>query len=171
MLTRRIAATFVGCALLGAPIAAVAGDRGPSTPEERKQALTYIEDYLSDPLSAHNTDEREWVLKWVIEVPDVHVKVCMILDQLPKGNKKHGADIFSGEVLAQTAYVLEHPMNTDDLNAQLEAGVEGALRVYAAVVKANEKDRQPFLDDLMKRRDEGTLNDFVKERATQSCKN
>ena len=171
MFLRTLIPAIVGCTLLGAPFAAIAADRGPSTPEERKQALAYIDDYLSDPLNPHSIDEREWVMKWVIEVPDVHVQVCMILDQQPKGNKKHSADIFGGEVLAQTAFVLQHPDEQSDLNAQLLAGVGGALRVYAAVVKANEKDRQPYLDDLVKRRDAGTLNEFVRERAAASCKN
>jgi hypothetical protein len=55
--------------------------------------------------------------------------------------------------------------------AEYQAGVEGALRVYEVLVKANSKDRQPYLDDLIQRREAGTLAQFVAERASASCKN
>ena len=59
----------------------------------------------------------------------------------------------------------------DDRLAEYQAGVEGALRVYEVLVKANPKDRQPYLDDLIQRREAGTLAQFVKERAEAACKN
>jgi hypothetical protein len=55
--------------------------------------------------------------------------------------------------------------------AEYEAGVEGALRVYESLMKANPKDRQPYFDDLVQRRDAGTLAEFVKERSAVACKN
>ena len=59
----------------------------------------------------------------------------------------------------------------DDLQAEYQAGVEGALRVYELLLKANPKDRDPYLDDLIRRREHGTLTQFVKERAVAACKN
>jgi hypothetical protein len=44
-------------------------------------------------------------------------------------------------------------------------------RFYEVLVKSNPKDQQPFLDDLIQRRDAGTLAQWVKERAAASCKN
>jgi len=38
-------------------------------------------------------------------------------------------------------------------------------------LKSNPKDRQPFLDDLIQRRDAGTLPQWVKERAAATCHN
>jgi hypothetical protein len=171
MLLRSIPALLVGSALLLAPVAAMAADRGPSTPEERKQALKYIQDFEADPLNPSVTDEREWVLKWIIEVPDVHVNVCMIFDKLPKGNKKDSSTIFLAETLAQTAFVLQNPDKQGDLLAQYQAGVDGALRVYEILLKSNPKDRQPYFDDLIQKRDGGTLAEFVKERTASACKN
>ena len=169
MFVHTILAIVLG-AMLFAPVAAGPADRGPSTPEERKQALQYIQDFESDPLSQRGIQEREWVLKWVIEIPDVHVNICMILDKLPKGDKKDSSTIFAGQVMSQTAFVLQNPEKQDDVLSQYQAGVEGALRVYEVLLKANPKDRQPFLDDLIQRRDAGTLAGFVKERAEASCK-
>jgi hypothetical protein len=43
------------------------------------------------------------------------------------------------------------------------------LRVYDVLLKSNTKDCQPFLDDLIQRREAGTLAQWVKERADASC--
>ncbi len=74
-------------------------------------------------------------------------------------------------VFAQTAFVLQNPDKQNAILAQYQAGVEGALRAYEALLKANPKDRQPYLDDLIQRREAGTLSQFVKERAAVACKN
>ena len=66
---------LVGCAVLSLPSASFATDRAPSTPEERKQALQYIRDFETNPLSSESVQKREWVLKWIIEVPDIHVSM------------------------------------------------------------------------------------------------
>lgn len=159
-----------GCALLLAPVKAMAADRGPSTPEERKQALEYISDFEADPLGPNALHEREWTLRWIIEVPDIHVTACMILDKLPKGDKKDSSEIFVAETFSQAAYRIQNPDKKGDELGEYQAGVEGALRVYEALVKANPKDRQPYLDDLLRRRDAGTRTQFVAERAAASCK-
>jgi len=169
MFFRYLSAILLGFALLLAPVAK-ASDRGPSTPEERAKALRYIQDFEADPLDQDLIPEIQWVVKWVIEIPDVHVDLCTILDKLPKGDKKDGQTLFSAMVLAQTKYVLQNLDKQDDVLPQYQAGVEGVLRTYEILVKANPKDRETYLDDLVKRRDAGTLADFVKERAATACK-
>jgi hypothetical protein len=114
--------------------------------------------------------EREWVLRWIIEIPDIHVSVCMILDKLPKGDKKDASTVFIAETFSQIAFLIQNPDKQNDRLAEFQAGVDGALRVYEVLLKANPKDRQPFLDDLTERRDSGTLAQFVKERAEAACK-
>jgi hypothetical protein len=168
---RSIFATLVGCTLLFAPIAANAADRGPSTPEERKQALENIHAWQANPLGPQAKDQFASVLKFFVEVPDLSVHVCTIFDKLPKGDKKDASTIFGGEFMAQAAFVIENPDKNADRLAEYQAGAEGALRVYELLLAANQKDRQPYLDDLILRRANGTLADFVKERSTAACKN
>jgi hypothetical protein len=96
--------------------------------------------------------------------------MCAFLDGLPKGNKKDSASIVVAQMFSQTAFLLQNPNKQDDRLAEQQAGVEGALRVYEVLLKANPKDRQPYLDDLIQRRDSGTLGQFVKERAASACK-
>ena len=171
MFIRTACSALLGCALMAASLLAHAADRGPSTPEERKQALEYIHSWQADPLGPNARDQFGWVLKWFTQVPDQTVHVCMILDKLPKGDNKDGATIFGGAFMGQAAFVLENPDKKSDLQAEYLAGVEGALNVYAALVKSNAKDREPYLDDLIHRREAGTLAQFVHDRAATSCKN
>jgi hypothetical protein len=169
MILRSVCAALVGCALLLTPLAANAADRGPSTPEERKQALEYIHSWQADPLGPRAKDQFGWVLKWFAEVPDQTVHVCMILDKLPKGDKKDSSTIFGGAFMAQAAFVLENPDKNSDAQAEYEAGVEGALKIYETLLNANPKDRQPYLDDLIQRREAGTLAQWVKEHSGSGC--
>jgi hypothetical protein len=170
MFLRNLSAALLGCALLAAPVSAIAAGRGPSTPEERKQALEYIQHFEADPLNPSLKSEIQWLTIWMIQVPDVHVNLCTILD-LPKGNKKDSQTLFTAMFFAQIKFALQHLEMQADHLAEYQAGVEGALRVYEVLLKANPKDRQPFLDDLIQRRDAGTLPQWVKERAAATCKN
>jgi hypothetical protein len=151
------------------PIVASAADRGPSTPAERKQALDYIHHFQADPLNPELKPEIEWVVKWTMEVPDIRLDLCTSFFKLPKADAKDGQTLFNAMVFAQTAYLLENPDRQDDRLAQVEAGVEGVLRVYEVLLKADPKDRQPFLDKLIKHREDGTLAKFVEQHATESC--
>lgn len=164
MFLRNLSAALLGCALLAAPVSAIAADRGPSTPEERKQALEYIHDLQVNPLGPRALDERRWLLKWLADIPDVTVHMsAIILDKMPKGDKKDSASILFAEMVSQAAFIIQNPDKQHDLLAEYQAGVEGALQVYELLLKANPKDRQPFLDDLIQRRDAGTLAQWVKE--------
>jgi hypothetical protein len=165
-----ISISLASCSLLLASIPAIAADRGPSTPEERKQALQYIQDFEANPLGPNAAHEREWVITWVIEIPDVHVNFCStILDKLNKTDKKDGTALLAAMMMSQTEFALQNPDKQTDPLAQYQAGVEGALRVYEVLLKANPKDRQPYLDDLIQRRESGTLQQFVKDRVAVAC--
>jgi hypothetical protein len=165
----RFAAVLLGSALFAAPIAAIAADRGPSTAEERAQILEQIHAWQSDPLGPNAKDQFGAVLKFFADVPDLTVHVCMVLD-LPKGDKKDSNTIFGGAFMGQAAFVIEDPDKRTDLSAEYEAGMEGALRIYELLLQTKPKDRQPYLDDLVKRRNDGTLGDYMKARVA-SCKN
>jgi hypothetical protein len=146
-----------------------AADRGPSTPEERQQAVDYTKDFLANPVGPKGVHEREWVLEWAIAVPDVHVTVCLLLEKQPKGNKQDANTIFAATVLAQTAFAIQHPDAQRDSHEAFLAGIQGALQVYEELLAARPKDRQPYLDDLLQRRAAGTLPQWVADRAGKAC--
>ncbi len=161
----------IAALLLVFPVTAVATDRGPSTPQERKQALEYIRHFKADPLNPNLKAEAQWVMEWTREVPDIRLDLCTSFYKMPKAEFKDGQVLFSAMVLAQTAFVLENPDRQDDGLAQVQAGVEGVLRVYEMLIQANSKDREPFLDKLIKLREGGTLAQFVKLHAAPACEN
>ncbi|MFY9852313.1 MAG: hypothetical protein WAK26_00365, partial [Terracidiphilus sp.] len=109
MFLRSVPALLVGSTLLAAPVAAIAANRGPSTPEERKQALGNIQDFQADPLNPKLQPEKEWLTLWMIQVPDLHVHLCMIIDKLPKGDKKNSQAIFNAMLFSQIAFVIQNP--------------------------------------------------------------
>jgi recombinational DNA repair ATPase RecF len=78
--------------------------------------------------------------------------------------------LLAAMLMAQTEFALQDSGKKGDVLAEFRAGVEGVLRVYEVLLKSNPKDRQPFLDDLIQRRDAGTLAQWVKERAGTECK-
>jgi hypothetical protein len=169
MFLRNLSAALLGCALLAAPASAIAAGRGPSTPEERKQALDYIQHFMADPLNPALKSEISWIVRWTIEIPDVRVSLCNIIE-LPKSNKKDSQTLFTAMIMAQTAFALQNPGKQNDDLAQYQAGVEGVLHIYELLLKSNPKDHQLILDDLIQRRDAGTLPQWIKERAV-NCHN
>lgn len=157
------------CAVLFlSSISGAQNKRGPSTAPERQQTLETIHAWQANPLGPAAKEHFGTVLKWFADVPDLTVHVCILLDKLPKGDKKDSSTVFGAQFMGQAAFVLEHP-DSADLSAEYQAGVESALHTYEQLVKSNAKDRQPYLDDLVQKRDAGTLAGFVKERAAASC--
>jgi carboxypeptidase Q len=168
MSIHRISVIVATCAFVFVPRAARTVDRGPSTPEERAQALEYIRHFESDPLNPGLRKEIQRVVQWSIAVPDIHVSLCTLVD-LPKGDKKHSQTLFTAMVLAQIRFAIEHRDQPSDVDGQYLAGVQGMLRAYEKVITAPAMVRLPALDDLLQRRDAGTLAQFVNERAATAC--
>ena len=51
-------------------------ERGPSTVAERTRAVQVAKSLRTDPLSSEVQNDREWVIKWLIEIPDISVNYC-----------------------------------------------------------------------------------------------
>lgn len=170
MMIHRIGTALLGLSIALVPVCQGQAKREPSTPAERQQMLELVHAWQADPLGPQAKDEFGQVLKWFSEVPDLTVNVCTILEKLPKGDKKDAATVFGGQFMAQAAFVLENAGKEQDKAGEYLAGIEGALRTYEWLVKKNAKDQQAYLDDLIQRRNSGTLVQFVRERAATECK-
>jgi hypothetical protein len=144
--------------------------RGPSTPEERAKAVQIARDLESNPLGPQAVSEREWITRWLIEVPDITVDVCprLLGAEIPD-KKKHGTEIFSQMLYSEAAFIIEKPDKAKDVLAIYVAGVSGSLKVYGAILKDHPKDHLKVLDEILARRDKGELEDQVKD-AMQYCK-
>ena len=148
-----------------------AAERGPSTPEERAKAITLIQSLETDPMAADARANRQWLMEWITEVPDISVKVCVSLVE-PALSKKYP---YSGEVGLQpmfsaTAFVIQHPSEATNDNAMYLAGLEGALRVYEVLVNSKPDAKLSPLDDLLSIRNRGELAAYVDKVAKKKCK-
>ncbi|HUL17379.1 MAG TPA: hypothetical protein VLV88_15385 [Terriglobales bacterium] len=138
--------------------------RGPSTAEERAKAVKIAQDLQTDPLSRSVQPEREWLIQWLIEIPDIGVDVCggLLGDLGDKGTGYPGA-ILSAMLGSEAAAIIEHPEKAKDKQEIYVAGVDGALNAYQAIRKQDSKYDAPKLDEFLARRNEGKLKDGVAE--------
>jgi hypothetical protein len=149
---------------------ATAQQRGPSTPEERARAIQTARSLQSDPLDANVQQDREWLVKWLIEVPDISVKMCAtFLGDLGDSKSAYPGAIIATMLASEAAFVIEHPDKAKDVNAIYFAGVDGALHSYDAIRSKDAPYRVPHLDDLIQKRDQGKLADYVHATA-KKCK-
>ena len=161
---------FAVIALLALTAGASVAARGPSTAEERQKAVQFAHHLESDPLSRSARDERAWFTVWLAEVPDINVSVCVeFYPSLLQSQKNHATELVMQAVYS-TAFVIEHPDQSQDENAKYLAGVEGALRAYESILQKEPKAHWPVLDDLLAKREKGELAAFVTATAPKCSK-
>ncbi len=166
----KITLFLVTISLLGSTTSAQ-GKRGPSTPEEREMAVKAAHLLEADPFHKDSKKIREWFTPWLIEVPDISIEVCTdYLGPVAGSKKDYATEIFTQTMFSSAAFIVEHPDQAKDKVAVNLAGVEGALRVYEAVLKTKPKARQEFLDGLIAKREKGELKACVQEIAQTKCK-
>ena len=149
----------------------IAQKRGPSTPEERAKAVQLVRALEADPLHKDAKDARSALLLWLIEVPDITVTLCAdYLRPILGKDKNYAFEIFNQMTLSSAAFIIENPEQAKDKVAVNKAGLEGSLKAYEAILKTKPKAKWPFLDELIERRNKGTLEEYVREIATTKCK-
>jgi len=145
--------------------------RGPSTPQERETAVKVARVLETDPFHKDAKKMREWLLIFLIGVPDIHVELCTAYMPPEKpSDKNYGSEIFNQTVFSSAAFVIEHPDQANDRVAAHLAGVEGALKVYETVLATKPKAKSAFYDALLERRNKGELRACVEEATTTKCK-
>jgi hypothetical protein len=163
---------FVVAAVAVFSTQAGAQQRGPSTPEERARAVQTAKSLQSDPLAPNVQEDREWLLKWLIEVPDISVKMCTtFLGDLGDSKSGYPGAIIATMLASEAAFVIEHPDKAKDVEAVYFAGVDGALHSYEASHLKNASYRLPHLENLIQKRDQdqGKLSDYIHASA-KKCK-
>ena len=145
--------------------------RGPSTRQERADAVKLAKVLEDDPFNKDAKKMREWFTEWLIEIPDMTVDLCPgYLEPLyEKKNKNYASIISSQKEFSSAAYMIDHPDQAGDKVAVNLAGLEGALMTYQAILKKKPNKRWPFLDDLIARRDRGDLKAYVEKIAATQC--
>jgi hypothetical membrane protein len=145
--------------------------RGLSTPDERAKAIKIARSLERDPLAKDASANRQWLLNWIIEVPDIRFKSCVGLLSPGVGDQyRYSTEVNQQIMFSAAAFKLERPDHLRDDTGAYIAGVEGALRVYETLMKSVPDAKLAFLDDLVAKRDRGELADHVTKLAKEKCK-
>jgi hypothetical membrane protein len=145
--------------------------RGLSTPEERAKAINIARSLERDPLARDAAANRQWLLNWIIEVPDIRFKSCAGLLNPDVGDQyRYSVEVNQQIIFSAAAFKLEHPDHLRNDTGAYKAGVEGALRAYEMLMKSVPDAKLDFLDDLVAKRDRGELATHVVNLAKENCK-
>jgi hypothetical protein len=118
----------------------------------------------ADPLSHEVQGGREWLIKWLIEIPDISVKLgSNFLGDLGKEKNGYSGALLASMMASEASFVIEHPDKRKDSNAMYFAGVDGALESYQAIQKKDPQYHLPHLDELLQKQERGTLAEYVHE--------
>jgi hypothetical protein len=143
------------------------------TPDERNRAVRIAKDLRADPLATGIQSDREWLMKWLIEVPDISVKLCGgLMGDLGDSKKSQNPGALLAVVLAsQAAFVIENPQKAKDNRAIYLAGIDGALDAYQAIRSKDSSYQAKRLDEFTRQRSNGKLVDAVSSALKENkCK-
>jgi len=160
-IVRAIAIAMLLFGITGAP-SVRAQQRGPSTSEERSKAVKIAHDLEDDPLAKDAKAQREWVIQWIVDIPDITVNVCFdYFGKLPDPPRGHSTEIARQMVISSAAFMIEHPDRAKDEQAIALSGLLGSLKAYQSILKQDSTSRWAQMDKLIQMRDQGKLDDYV----------
>lgn len=166
MTARAVQTIAIATLLIGflTPRPGQAQTRGPSTPEERARAVKVAHELEADPLAKDAKEHRDWMIQWIVEIPDITVDVCSeYFGKVPNPPKGHSVEITNQMVLSSAAFMVEYPDKAMDEQAVALAGLLGAIKAYQAILKQDSASRWEHMDKLIQMREQGKLDDFVSE--------
>ena len=153
--------------VVAASLPAASKMRGPSTPEERAQALEYVQSLEEHPLAKDSLEKRMWLTEWLVQIPDVTVNVCCkelkALEALDKVNDTYSNQLRMQALYSQLAFQLQHPEEKNAV-AIHAAGLAGTLRAYRAIQQFDPSAKYPLLDNLMSLEKQGKLQKYVQKQ-------
>jgi hypothetical protein len=165
-MVRKIIWILIGVFVFASPAAA----RGPSTPEERARLVRIAHELELAPLDESLRPDRTWVIDFLADVPDIALNMCLgALGDFSKSSYPYANAITFQLIPSMAAFMVEHPESANDAARVQLAGVEGALKAYDSILKAQPGAKSPSLDDLLQKQSAGTLADTVRE-STKTCK-
>ena len=156
--------TLFGLLAFGPARAQQPPKRGPSTSEERARAVKVAHELEEDPLAKEASENRKWVIQWIVDIPDITVTECDdYFGKIPKIPRGHMREIVSQMVISSAAFMIEHPDKAKDDQAVATAGLLGALKAYQSILREEPDARWPYVDKVVQMRDQGKLDDYVSD--------
>ena len=153
--------------IVAASVPTAAKTRGPSTAEERAQALEYAQSLEQYPLAKDSLEKRMWLTEWLVNVPDVIVTPDCRLESLDKVNDTYSNQLRMQVLYSQAAFLLQHPEEKNRAAIQA-AGLAGTLRAYRAIQQFDPTAKYPLLDNLLSLEKQGKLQKYVEKQNKRS---
>jgi hypothetical protein len=131
--------------------------------------LAIVHKLEASPTDENLRPERDWAEQFVVAAQDLHLRICTaLLVDLRHPRYKYRSQLGSQLLLSSAAFLIEHPDRADDKAAQSVGGMEGVLRAYGAILKADPAAHAKSLDDLLQKQREGKLAATV-QATMQGC--
>jgi hypothetical protein len=92
-----------------------------------------------------------------------------VLGDLGDKNSGYPGAVIAAEMASEAAFVIEHPDKAKDSASIYVAGADGALNAYQAIHKKDSNYQVKQLDEMIQKRDQGKLTEYVRD-ATKKCK-
>jgi hypothetical protein len=146
----------------GSPAAPEKPAEKHSTPEDRQRLVAIAHKLEAAPLDPALVPERGWAVTFVVGAPDLHVRICTsLLSDLRRPRYKYKSEIGEQLLISSAAYLIEHPDQANNSRTQSVGGMEGVLKAYSAIIKAEPQATAKSLDALLEKQREGRLADAV----------
>jgi hypothetical protein len=153
-----------------AQVPAEKGAQKQSTPEDRQRLVAVAHKLEAAPLDQTLGPDRAWAVQWAVAAPDVPVRTCTsLLADLRRPRYKYRSQMMDQLLISSAAFLLEHPEQGQSIAAQSVGGMEGVLKAYTAILKADPQATAKPLDDLLQKQKEGKLAETVQEMV-KGCK-
>ena len=171
----RVAKLALPLLFIAASCAVAAAQAKPVTPkqEDRERIVRLIRVIEVDPLGEEAKKAGRLLISWRPESLGITVSICGdLIEPLLRSHpgKKRTIIILLQVGYSSAAFMLEHPEKAKDFKATNLAGLEGALKVYEAILKTEPGERWEFLDGLVEKRDRGLLDDYVRQSLRKGCR-
>ena len=148
---------------------AAAGSPGSksSTADERQRLATIAHKLEASPLDTTLAPDAEWAKQWIVENPDVRIRVCtQLLEGMRTPKYEFRRELSQQMMLSSAAFLIEHPERAGDHLAESVGGMEGLLKAYSSILKSRPEAHSKALDDLLLKQSGGKLVDWVRETIT-----
>jgi hypothetical protein len=168
---RKTSLLFIAVTILCSVHPAWAQQGTPSTPEQRKQAVEMITFLETSPLAKEAKDYRIKLFTFIAQAPDFTVKLCTnVLGESKRLKGDYDDELVTFQLMfSQAKFLIENPDKAQDDAAVYLASVEGVLKTWEAIKTAKPKAKFPLMDELLQKRQAGTLAEHV-NAAMVGCK-
>jgi len=135
-----------------------------TTLEDRQRLVAIAHKLEATPLDPALGPERAWAVSWTVAAPDIHVRICTsLLSDLRRPPYKYKSQIGDQLLISSAAFLIEHPDQAAGIARQSVGGMEGVLKAYSAIIKADPQATAKSLDALLAKQHDGKLAEAVGE--------